>query len=142
MRLYRALRGCSCGSRGFLKDRMMGIITGRAPPVCLLHIHRPHPCRQARGPLSRPCAVTVLRPAALAAVCCLRCARPLTYPSPTTPNHPKPPPKPPPPHTKPYVHCVSANQVRICRKHVFAQKPKRNQPQTKPNQPQTNPFWS
>ena len=32
MRLYRALRGCSCGSRGFLEDRMMDIITGRAPP--------------------------------------------------------------------------------------------------------------
>ena len=29
MRLYRALRGCSCGSRGFLEDRMMDIITGR-----------------------------------------------------------------------------------------------------------------
>ena len=32
MRLYRALKGCSCGSRGFLEDRMMDIITGRAPP--------------------------------------------------------------------------------------------------------------
>jgi len=32
MRLYRALRGCSCGSRRFLEDRMMDIITGRAPP--------------------------------------------------------------------------------------------------------------
>ena len=32
MRLYRALRGYSCGSRGFLEDRMMDIITGRAPP--------------------------------------------------------------------------------------------------------------
>ena len=29
--LYRALRG-SCGSRGFLEDRMLDIITGRAPP--------------------------------------------------------------------------------------------------------------
>ena len=29
--MYRALRGCSCGSRGFLEDRMMDIITGRAP---------------------------------------------------------------------------------------------------------------
>ena len=28
MRLYRALRGCSCGSLGFLEDRMMDIITG------------------------------------------------------------------------------------------------------------------
>ena len=26
-----SLRGCSCGSRGFLEDRMMDIITGRAP---------------------------------------------------------------------------------------------------------------
>ena len=33
MRLYRALRGCSCGSRGFLEDRMMDIITGSAAGV-------------------------------------------------------------------------------------------------------------
>ena len=32
---YRALRGCSCGSRGILEDRMMDIITGRAPPLLI-----------------------------------------------------------------------------------------------------------
>ena len=32
MRLYRVLRGHSYGNRGFLEDRMMDIITGRAPP--------------------------------------------------------------------------------------------------------------
>ena len=31
MSLYRTLAGCGCGSRGFLEDRMMDIITGRAP---------------------------------------------------------------------------------------------------------------
>ena len=30
MILYRTLKGCSCGSRGFLEDRMMDIITVRA----------------------------------------------------------------------------------------------------------------
>ena len=30
--MYRALRDYSCGSRGFLEDRMMDIITGRVPP--------------------------------------------------------------------------------------------------------------
>ena len=29
MRLYRALRGCSCGSRGFLEDRMMDMLTSQ-----------------------------------------------------------------------------------------------------------------
>ena len=36
-RLYRALRGCSCGSRGFLEARMMDIITGRTGLA--LHLH-------------------------------------------------------------------------------------------------------
>ena len=40
MRLYCALRGCSCGSRGFLEDRMMDIITGRAPPPARAESHR------------------------------------------------------------------------------------------------------
>ena len=39
MRLYRALRGCSCGSRGFLEDRMMDTITGRAPPPARAESH-------------------------------------------------------------------------------------------------------
>ena len=36
LRLYRALRDYSCGCRGFLEDRMMDIITGRAPPPARL----------------------------------------------------------------------------------------------------------
>jgi len=39
MRLYRALKGCSYGSRGFLEDRMMDIITGRAPPPARAESH-------------------------------------------------------------------------------------------------------
>ena len=41
LRLYRALRVCSCGSRGFLEDRMMDTITFEAglfePSIPLLH---------------------------------------------------------------------------------------------------------
>ena len=36
MRLYRALRGCSCR---FLEDRMMDIITGRALPLARAESH-------------------------------------------------------------------------------------------------------
>ena len=48
MRLYRALRGCSCGSRGFLEDRMMDIITGRAPPPALSRVTAPKGRSRAR----------------------------------------------------------------------------------------------
>ena len=39
LRLYRALRDYSCGCRGFLEDRMMDIITGRAPPPARAESH-------------------------------------------------------------------------------------------------------
>ena len=42
----RALRGCSCGSRGFLEDRMMDTITGRAPPPAQAESHRPKGSRE------------------------------------------------------------------------------------------------
>ena len=47
MRLYRALRGCSCGSRGFLEERMMDIITGRAPPPARAESHLPKGSRDS-----------------------------------------------------------------------------------------------
>ena len=50
MRLYRALRGCSCGSHGFLEDRMMDIITGRAPPLARAESHRSKGSRELARP--------------------------------------------------------------------------------------------
>ena len=37
--IIRALRGCCCGSRGFLEDWMMDVITGRAPPTAQAESH-------------------------------------------------------------------------------------------------------
>jgi len=54
MRLRRALRDCSCGSRGFLEDRMMDMITGRAPArndqsfFVFFFRHSGHPSYQCR----------------------------------------------------------------------------------------------
>ena len=50
MRLYRELRGCSCGSRGFLEDRMMDIITGRAPPLARAESHLSKGSRELARP--------------------------------------------------------------------------------------------
>ena len=50
MRLYRALRGCSCGSRGFLEDRMMDMITGRAPPLARAESHLSKGSRELARP--------------------------------------------------------------------------------------------
>ena len=50
MRLYRALRGCRCGSRGFLEDCMMDIPTGRAPPPARAESHLSKGSRELARP--------------------------------------------------------------------------------------------
>ena len=98
MRLYRALGGCSCGSRGFLEDRMMDIITGRAP----------HP---ARAESQRSKAVDEDIAVLLFSFCLYLFAR-TTYLSPTRAHAPVAPIAPasasaPPPNTTQYVSPLS-----------------------------------